>query len=468
MRRNNLKKKMAVLTAVSVFLSGLTVAAADGSTAGICKNEASERAAVTESAPEYITEGTVKKLNAGNNELSIASSSRFTSSWEWEILKLTNKQRLANGLWPLSVNDPMFEAAAVRASELTAKFDHTRPNGSMPWTALGECGVGYQAAGENIAVGYGSPQAVVNAWMGSEGHRENILSDAFVHLGVGHNRGYYNGQIADYWAQLFLDSGCDPRLMDIVSDVDGATAYHVGTPIDDMPLVLMAECSTHGECYIPVTSEMCEGLDVNKLGMQELVIGYNGYGIKIPVIMHPFTDVGNVWYTDWVVESWQRGTMKGLTDTAFGPEQSLVRAQFAIMLYRMNGEPPVLYKNQFSDVKKGEWFADAVLWAYDAGVVTGYSNSKKFGPADAINREQMAVMMYRYANAMGYNTSVKADFSNFSDARNVNQYAREAMQWAVGNKIITGKDNGTRIDPQGYASRAECATIITRFQDLYQ
>ena len=75
--------------------------------------------------------------------------------------------------------------------------------------------------------------------------------------------------------------------------------------------------------------------------------------------------------------------------------------------------------------------------------------------------------MYRYANYLGYNTSQRADYSRFSDAYRVNSFAWEAMQWAVGTGIITGKDNGTRLDPQGNASRAECATIITRFLQLY-
>ena len=75
--------------------------------------------------------------------------------------------------------------------------------------------------------------------------------------------------------------------------------------------------------------------------------------------------------------------------------------------------------------------------------------------------------MYRYANYMGYDTSVKEDFSRFNDAAKVNDFAKEAMQWAVGNGIITGKNNGTALDPQGNASRAECATIIMRFMEKY-
>ncbi len=91
-----------------------------------------------------------------------------------------------------------------------------------------------------------------------------------------------------------------------------------------------------------------------------------------------------------------------------------------------------------------------------------------FGPSDKINREQMAVMMYRYADYKGYDTGNKTDFDKFSDADSVNAYAEEAMKWAVGNGIITGKDNGTKLDPQGNATRAECATIIMRFMEKFE
>ena len=90
-----------------------------------------------------------------------------------------------------------------------------------------------------------------------------------------------------------------------------------------------------------------------------------------------------------------------------------------------------------------------------------------FGPSDKINREQMAVMMYRYANFKEYNTDDKADFNKFADADKVSAYATEAMKWAVGTGIISGKNNGTVIDPQGDATRAECATIIMRFMEKY-
>lgn len=181
----------------------------------------------------------------------------------------------------------------------------------------------------------------------------------------------------------------------------------------------------------------------------------------------PFADVGpDTWFNSYVANVYEKGIMTGLSETSFGAYDNLARAQFALILYRMNDEPAVIFEQKFHDVPANIWYTDAVLWASDEGVVTGYSNGN-FGPGDNINREQMAVMMYRYANSKGYDTSQKADISQFNDASRVSDFAQEAMEWAYGTGIITGKYNETALEPQGNATRAECATIITRFLDQY-
>ena len=180
-----------------------------------------------------------------------------------------------------------------------------------------------------------------------------------------------------------------------------------------------------------------------------------------------FTDVHeNDWYYDPVQYVSKNKLMTGLDETTFGPIDPLARAQFAVILHRMNGEPEVPYSARFHDVGAGLWYTNAILWAADTQVVTGYSNGN-FGPGDLINREQMALMMFRYANYKGYDTSARADFSSYQDSSMVSDFAAEAMQWAVGEKIITGKYNETQLDPKGNASRAECATIIMRFVEKY-
>lgn len=178
----------------------------------------------------------------------------------------------------------------------------------------------------------------------------------------------------------------------------------------------------------------------------------------------PFTDVPEgAWFYDYVKYVNDHGLMTGLNPTTFGPTENLARAQFATILYRQSGSPQVTYTDKFPDVPQNEWYTNAVLWASNAGIVTGYTDTGKFGPADPINREQIAVMMYRYAQYLGYDTKKQQKLYIFHDGGNVNSFATEALGWASAKGIITGKSYGTLLDPQGYAIRAECATIIMRF-----
>lgn len=187
-----------------------------------------------------------------------------------------------------------------------------------------------------------------------------------------------------------------------------------------------------------------------------------------PVKELPYVDVDkNDWYYDAVDYNYFQNLMAGLDEKHFGPDQYLARAQFAVILYRMDGKPETSYGPVFLDIADNLWYTDAIIWANSTGVVTGYSDTGLFGPSDSITREQMAVMMYRYAQYKKYDTSEKADFSRFSDGSSVSVFAEEAMQWAVGSGIIKGKGDGT-LEPQGCAARAEGATIIQRFMEKYE
>lgn len=180
----------------------------------------------------------------------------------------------------------------------------------------------------------------------------------------------------------------------------------------------------------------------------------------------PYVDVdAEDGYYDAVAYNYFKKLMTGLDETHFGPNKNLSREQFAVILHRMSGTPDMEYKDIFSDVAADTWYTDAVLWANEAGVVTGYADTDLFGTGDSITREQMAVMMYRYANYRNCDTEKKADFSGFSNAEKVSAFAVEAMQWAVGNEIILGKNEGTVLDPQGKATRSECAVMIQRFME---
>ena len=160
--------------------------------------------------------------------------------------------------------------------------------------------------------------------------------------------------------------------------------------------------------------------------------------------------------------------MTGLDEDSFGPYGLLSRAQFAVILHRIAGTPEVETDKSFADVAGDEWYGQAVLWAAEAGVVNGYENGN-FGPADNITREQMALMMYRYANYLEKDTTNEGDLSKFQDAASVSGFAEEAMKWATDKGIITGKgsEEPKALDPQGNTARCEAAAIIERFMTAY-
>lgn len=139
--------------------------------------------------------------NSGNGSNNTGGTSTGTSSAAQAVLAEVNAARAQNGLSALTLDANMNRAAAVRAAELAQSFSHTRPNGSRGLTALNEAGVSYRTAGENIASGQQSAQAVVSAWMNSSGHRANILSASFGRMGVG--QATIGGRT--YWVQLFAD-----------------------------------------------------------------------------------------------------------------------------------------------------------------------------------------------------------------------------------------------------------------------
>ena len=178
----------------------------------------------------------------------------------------------------------------------------------------------------------------------------------------------------------------------------------------------------------------------------------------------PFADVrSGDWFFDPAAYVWHTGIMTGLDQTVFGPGQDLGRGQFATILYRMELSPDTSYIPVYPDVQDdGSFYSIPAVWAYEANVITGYANGN-FSPADPMTREQLATMMYRYSKYKGYDTSAKISLANFPDYGKVSGFAKEAVEWAVAEGIISG-DQGN-LNPQGIAARAVTATIIMRFME---
>ncbi len=182
---------------------------------------------------------------------------------------------------------------------------------------------------------------------------------------------------------------------------------------------------------------------------------------------HPFVDVHEGdWYQQAAGFVYSKGIMTGMNETEFGPSVKLSRGQFATILYRMENEPEAWYDAAaFPDVSDGQFYTGPAMWAKDSGVISGYDDGR-FGPADEITREQMAVMMFRYADMLGLDTTTRGDMGAFPDADRVSPFADEAVRWAVGMGFIKG--DGGLVNPQGTAERAQCATIIMRFMEGYE
>lgn len=181
----------------------------------------------------------------------------------------------------------------------------------------------------------------------------------------------------------------------------------------------------------------------------------------------PFTDLAaDAWYTDAVAHVYRHDLMAGYGNDLFGPDDALSRAQLCQIVYNMEGQPAVTGGSAFTDVAEGAWYADAVTWAASQGIVGGYGNGK-FDPEDNITREQLAAILYRYAQAKGYDTSVGEDTNilSYTDALEISEYAIPAMQWACGAGILEG-DAG-HLYPQGNATRAQIATMLMRFCENY-
>ena len=178
----------------------------------------------------------------------------------------------------------------------------------------------------------------------------------------------------------------------------------------------------------------------------------------------PFTDISkDAWYYDAVAQAYQDKLFLGTSTTTFSPEKTMSRGMFVQVLYNMHGQPKVEGTLPFTDVKKSDWYYDAVLWAYQNKVTAGVSDTK-FAPMHDVTREQTAVLLEKYTAANGKDTSARGDLSRYSDADSISAWAKDAVAWAVANKIMVGTDSG-KLLPGSNASRAQAAQIMVSYRN---
>jgi len=389
------------------------------------------------------------------------------SQMEEEILLLLNEERQSAGLAPLSVFPALQNASGVRAKELVTSFSHTRPDGSTPFTALDAAGVSYRYAGENIAAGYKDARSVVQAWMQSQGHRENILNGNFAHVGVSMVQGGADGYSTSF-ANLFV-GGCAVQSLRVS---ESEITCKIGTQADALGLYGTAVCAAHGESYLPLTGNLLSGFDTATAGTRTVTVSLgearttfvlhvteNG-SAPTPTPSTGFSDVqADDWYAEAVQNAVSRGYLNGMGDGTFAPNAPLTRAMAVTILGRMAGADTTLRTDHFADVAKDAWYAPYVAWGEQCGIVLGMGDGT-FAPDAPVTREQFAVFVKRFSEACNRPLTSVTQVT-FTDANAIADWAKEAVQIVANAGLLTGRPGGI-FDPGASLSRAEAATILTR------
>ena len=246
----------------------------------------------------------------------------------------------------------------------------------------------------------------------------------------------------------------------------GAAVTLTATPDEGYALSTLTVTDRFGDA-VRVT-EQADGTYTFPMPNGQVTVTATFVQVEEPAPTEPFVDVNEGdWFYDAVVYAYQNELMDGVGGNRFAPNSETTRAQLVTILYRLEGEPAVSGDLPFTDVEAGTWYTDAILWAAQNGIVNGVTDTT-FAPGDEITRQQLVTILYRYAEAKGYDVSASADLSGYPDADQVQDYAQPAMAWAVAENIIQGMEDGT-LKPAGNASRAQIATILMRFcEDVAQ
>lgn len=176
----------------------------------------------------------------------------------------------------------------------------------------------------------------------------------------------------------------------------------------------------------------------------------------------PFTDTENTkWWHDGIHYCLENGLMKGVSTNRFSPNGTTTRAMIVTILWRMENSPATSASMSFKDVPSGQWYTEAIRWAQSTGVVTGY-NADTFGPNDNITREQLAAILYRYADSHKLDVTARNSLSQFTDAADISSWALENIKWANAAGLVSGR-TAAQLAPKANATRAEAASMIQRF-----
>lgn len=253
----------------------------------------------------------------------------------------------------------------------------------------------------------------------------------------------------------------------VTSDKENAPTVTAELPAgQSVKVEIPVENPTAGTVAVRVKSDGSEEIIKTSITSETGVVVTIQDGDKVKIVDNSteFTDVPDTyWGAEAIDFVSSRELMNGVGNKLFAPGDKLTRGQLCQLLYNLE-DAPASGDSAFTDVADGAWFADAVDWAAFQGIVSGYGNGA-FSPNDPITREQLTVMLYRYAQLKGYDVRVGEDTNilSYTDAQAISEYTVSAMQWACGAGIIKGTGDGSMLSPLGDATRAEVATMLMRF-----
>lgn len=406
-------------------------------------------------------------------------------SYAYDVISQVNVLRRQNGLHELKIDDKLMNIAMQRAAECSVYYSHTRPNDSSCLDIFPPASV----CGENIAAGQSSPSAVVNDWTNSPGHYANMVNDDYTSIGVGcfYIDGHY------YWAQSFTSGQATSHTR------SGDTQTSVSVPVSSNHFILHSSYDTIAakigeKVQLPIQL-INSGFNNTHTTIQAKVSGYSAPSIvdlsKEPLaiigkqpgtgtvtvrfengmsasyfihVTSPYSDVSDsAWYYDAISWADSKNLIDSASQTTFGATLPMSRGMTAELLYRLESSPLNAQAGYFLDVTPK--YAAAINWAASQGLMSGYGNNI-FGPDNPLTREQMAAILFRYAQYKGVDTSARADISRYGDSNLVSNYAMDAMRWANSIGLVNGTSTST-LSPARNITKAEAAAIFMRFSEKY-
>ncbi len=263
-----------------------------------------------------------------------------------------------------------------------------------------------------------------------------------------------NGMILNISAQVQPKNGTVTRVHELNGTASISVAYSLksGETASHLVAYYLAEDGSFEK--LPVTYDAATGKATFKTGHFSTFVITHEYSSD-------FSDVNlRKWFYNEVNTALENGWFKGLTATKFGPDDGMTRAMLVQVLYRMSGSKAASTA-QFTDVADGKWYAEAIAWASENGIVNGFTDGR-FQPDTLITRQQLAAILYRYDTYRGHTPQGSAALDGYADAASVESWAAEAMSWANGNGLVTGVTPTTLV-PNGTATRAQVAVILSRY-----